>query len=97
MLKRVASLKIYIRSEPKDAFVVGKKYQIVNVDAVKGFIVGVLFDSSELIFTAHVVDSDGDAWSQDCTYNGNRCDDGEGWAVASADMLKDGDVVEVDA
>lgn len=86
----------FIRSEPRDAFVVGKKYKIVPSSAAKCSLSGIRFDSSELVFTAHLVDADGDVWSQDCTYNGMRCDDGEGWTIASTSMLEAGDIVEVD-
>lgn len=73
-------------------FEIGKVYQQVAGLAAEG----IVFDNQDMIFTCHeVMSGSGAAMTMDCTYTGERADDGEGWMVATQRELQDGDFIEV--
>lgn len=83
--------------EPKDAFVVGHKYKFTKDPRdILGTDPRIKFDSDEFVFTCHDADCRGDAWTMDVSFHDMHTEDGQGWCVASTDMLRTGDVVEVD-
>lgn len=72
---------------------VGKTYKVL--DAAKLNRQGsITVANGSNTFTCHMVDRDGDCWSDDLAYLGEVCGDGEGWCVGSH-LLKEGTIVEL--
>ena len=77
-------------------FIVGRRYEVTSLEKIMTGCSQLYQLKDGKTFKVSAIDDDGDAWSEDVSFEGETLSDGEGWAIGSPQNLEDGSIVLLD-